>query len=692
MGHACMCYQVIKSPLQNIYYRSRSVYKQSPLSGAVTSQITNNLTSRIANILTTMSPLLFSVCCILVSFCLLDSAHAQCHCSTGAAGAGVGYVTDNSGSASCLSCYEEFISVHIQIDDEDFELLIIPNYYISSMFSSPDLDDSTRRRQLTTTISDGSNSSVYSEESYVGKCKYCSLYKNSYSTKERVTIYQNGSFVDFCDNNSEGFFCSQCKEGYYHNLGTVCEKCDNLGGQWILYLLSQFVPMTIWFGILLYFDLSIITGPLNAVLFTAQLLSSTMDIDQDEIPVVNITGSTDGAYALTATYKLIYGITNLEFFSPFVNDICLFRTQSYLYNFIPQYLVAFYPIVLIIIGSLVFNAFKRYYNKNGKKFLEINKYVCGIIPSNRLNRPPKKVFASIALLVYIKFTWLCTLLLTPAYLYDYKGQKAKTVFTFDPSVSFFEGSSVPYIVLGIICFVFISILPGIYLLIRQEKVVMLLKKVLMAPFLLDNEPPSTVADIESSERKEKKLARWRKWVVAHLQYPDSSTVNDRFIPAVYLVMRILLLMAYLLIDDIMHRLLLYQVILVFGALMFLIVKPYQKPSDDLPRCVRYDNNKLDSCILLVLAFINTISMYQVYRSARGLSLSVSAFAVQYILIFVPLVWFLYYAINHVCMNFIRVNGKLYFWSKKSDPTQSLWQFFNRNTVVVLTGTSRETTV
>lgn len=598
---------------------------------------------------------------ILIFLYLSTTIHCQCHCSTGSHGSAVGFETYSPDTGTtCSTCYEEFITIDFEVDiddfdDSEFELTIEVNFFLSN----EDTNEGINKRQLTT--GDNTSISLYYENSYVGTCKYCTLYKNSYATQERVVIYTNGSFMNFCEPNSEGFFCSKCKEGFYHNLGTSCVECDNLGGQWILYLLSQFIPITIWFAILLYFDFSVICGPLHAALFTAQMLATTMDIDQKEIPVVNITGSSNGAHALTAVYKLIYGPTNLEFFSPFVNNLCLFRTDSYLYNFIPQYLVALYALALVFIGGLVFRFLKWYYKPStDRKFATLNKYICNLIPSNRLNRPPSKVLASIVVLVYIKFSWLCTLILTPSFLYDYKGQRAKTVSTFDPTINFLEGDNIAIVIMGIICFLFILILPGLLIFLRYNKLPKYLKvfKVFLEPF------QSHFKCELDDELEEKKLTKWKKWLEKVHLYS-----NKQCISGLYFVMRICLLMIYLLSKDIMFRLVLYQFILVIGALLFLIIQPYSNKSTS--KRPSFDNNKLDTCILLILAFINTISMLQYYRASKGQHLSVLAFVVQYILIFVPFIWFIYYTVHHVYINFKHSNGRLYFRSKSSDATKSM---------------------
>ena len=463
--------------------------------------------------------------------------------------------------------------------------------------------------------------------SVAGRCHFCSFFRaDDFATKSYVTIYENGSLKDLCEPNSGGFFCSECNQGYHHNMANKCVECGHVARDWVLFVLSQFLPITLFFILLLLGNISLVSGPLNSSIFFAQMVTTTMNLHGNGvIPLANITNSSQSAHGLTAAYQFVYGPWNLDFFAPFTDNLCLFRSNHYsvLYYFSIRYAVALYPLILVGIIFLAYWVSNRNMTliESCRRRLHCN---IRIMPNFYLSS--RNTLASFVLLAYTKFSFLSVILFTPDPLYDFKGNIEDWVLLYDPNVSILEHQvAIAFIVL--IMLFFILLLPTVLLLFRyrQEARCCYFLDNLLEPF---QAPFKQGCDKECCA--EKKLI-WKFSFKLH---------DYRWVPSIYFVLRILLLCVYLGTEsDFIKQFVYQQVVCLIAAFFFLFIRPYPKDHDWI--------NKLDVFMFLLLAFINTISMYQYYLAINSEPLSKLAFAVQYILLYVPAIWITAYTINGI---------------------------------------------
>ena len=538
--------------------------------------------------------ILISLVALLV-LCIFPATSTICFCGDGIGQGKEDITYDDPPGGRCKKCYSEQLS-YSQVQ-RDLEIRITNNYNIGSR----DEDDYD-------------NMTVFQNNSYVGKCRYCTLYRNDgFATRNRVIVYQNNTFLNLCKPHATGFLCGECEDGYHHNLATACVKCDHVIRGWFIYIITQFVSITVMFVILFLTNISLVSGPLNASIFFAQMVSTTMDLDQDSFPLANITNSTSTAYHLTAVYKFVYGPWNLDFFAPFIYEVCLFKQRSYLYYFIAQYIFALYPLVLV--GGVAFIYFLDNRNTVIVERFRNCFYCCYRLLPRKLHQSSRNVLASFVFLAYAKFSWLSTLLLTPNKLFDFKGQVATNVLLLDPNV---QNDDVGLIIFGVVCIIFMLLLPTVLLFFRFNyisKYSSFLSN-LLEPFQYPFKREQ-IRDSLMTERTKLQTC-WH-----HIKRYDYMWVSS-----IYFILRILLLVVYLYFENFILRFIFQQVVCLIGSIFFIIVRPYPKQW----------NNKLDSVLFLLLAFFNTLSLYQYYLAGQSRSLNEYVFAIQYIIIFVPFVW------------------------------------------------------
>ena len=93
-----------------------------------------------------------------------------------------------------------------------------------------------------------------------------------------------------------------------------CIPCssDSIFYSWVFYLLAEYLPLTIMLVIVIVFNISVTSGPANAFIFFAQIISTTFGIDANGI--IDYPSITPAASVLKQIYISLYAFWNLSFF------------------------------------------------------------------------------------------------------------------------------------------------------------------------------------------------------------------------------------------------------------------------------------------------------------------------------------------------------------------------------------------
>ena len=117
---------------------------------------------------------------------------------------------------------------------------------------------------------------------FVGRCNFLrpSLYtviKDNY-----IRLPDNISELNdyLCGRvNRKGKLCSECIDGFSLSVFTVIPICSNCTNAWYgipLYLFLEYVPITIFYFIVLFFRISVTSSPMVAFVFFSQIGVSTL--------------------------------------------------------------------------------------------------------------------------------------------------------------------------------------------------------------------------------------------------------------------------------------------------------------------------------------------------------------------------------------------------------------------------------
>ena len=149
--------------------------------------------------------------------------------------------------------------------------------------------------------------------------------------------------------NRKGPLCNQCVDGFGPALTSTGYTCSNCTNAWYgvpLYLMVEFVPITILYFLILIFQINITSAPMTCFILYCQILFFELQYDR-RLPVGRI------LYELRGTklsiLKAVYGAMNLEIIRYIVPPFCVSSKLQFIHISILEYLPAFYPLFLILL-------------------------------------------------------------------------------------------------------------------------------------------------------------------------------------------------------------------------------------------------------------------------------------------------------------------------------------------------------
>ena len=159
--------------------------------------------------------------------------------------------------------------------------------------------------------------------------------------------------------NRSGMLCGRCLPDHYplaYSFKLNCIPCPNVRWNWVKYIIAAYLPLTLFYAIIVFFKINITSSYLFAVVYYCQTLSMPL-----MARLVFLHPPNTNKMFISATKLLIsvYGIWNLDFFRPFYSDLCLgigiFPTLAL------DYAIAVYPILLMIISYLLIVLYDKNY-------------------------------------------------------------------------------------------------------------------------------------------------------------------------------------------------------------------------------------------------------------------------------------------------------------------------------------------
>ena len=445
---------------------------------------------------------------------------------------------------------------------------------------------------------------------------------------------------EVCGESRTGVLCSKCRGGYsahYHHSGYSCKEKKLCKWGWLLYIVSEIAPITVFFVVVMVLNIKFTDGAVNGFILFVQL-SDTMHIRGNG----TIQLSRHTLLALEA-YRFLTGIFNLNFFAIDSLSFCLWRSASTLDLLAFKYITILYASTLVVIIIVIF---KYCHNKRINNILiKIKGESAASVKSTIIHG-----ISGFLVICYSECTRISLLLLTPAPLYgrNESGYFIKSRVSFyDGELDFFHDRHILYALPALFIVLTLGILP---------------------PLMLISYPLcyKVLAVLKLNETKFTKLLctciPLEKFRPFFDSFQSSFKDDYRFMSGLYFLYRFLTLTTFAFVSHLMSYYILVQVLLAVILAVHALCQPYKK---------RW-HNILDTLLFLNLSVVNAVTLTNYSLSIDNATASYQQYVdivgtLQIIFLYVPLFYLIIYSLR-----------KCFLYLKKSKFITTLQQFKCRN--------------
>ena len=215
--------------------------------------------------------------------------------------------------------------------DNDFRSVLTPGLWIGNI-----PDEETGEIELVTSICPRTF------------CDYNNTFADKQSLASVIKLPQNHSDLEraICGKRRRGILCGNCAPDYtthYHSPDFQCKRVDTsckLG--WLLYIITELVPVTVVFITVIVFNISFTSGAVNGFILFSQILLS---LNIDASGIIRFPHKTE----VTQGYQFLYGFLNLDFFTIDELSFCLWPKATALHMLAFKYITIVYALSLVIL-------------------------------------------------------------------------------------------------------------------------------------------------------------------------------------------------------------------------------------------------------------------------------------------------------------------------------------------------------
>ena len=263
--------------------------------------------------------------------------------------------------------------------------------------------------------------------------------------------------------NRTGALCGRCLRGYYptaYSFNFTCIECHHVVWNWFRYIMAAYLPLTLFYLVVLFFKINVVSGYLFPVVYFGQVISIPA---LSRIVLQAVQTRPDVFIPSKVFLSIIYGIWNLDFFKPFYPDFCL--KLDILPTLALDYVIAVYPLLLMVISYQLISL----YDKNYRIVIIICKpfqLLFSLFQRNwDIRTSVIDAYATFFLLSFIKFLNVTHDFLAPTKVYHLHGDHYNYSWAlyYAGDIEYFGKEHLPYGILAITVSCVFVILPTVTL-------------------------------------------------------------------------------------------------------------------------------------------------------------------------------------------------------------------------------------
>ena len=306
----------------------------------------------------------------------------------------------------------------------------------------------------------------------VGMCFYACFFTSTYyPIPRRVNATNHNAFV--CKRyrytlhfHRDGQLCGACEDGYAppaYSYSLACVKCSNYSKNWIKYILAAFLPLTLFFWVIIVFRLSATTGLLNDFVFVAQILTFPAQLRM-LTTLLSVSNTSTTIVFLSRFVFSLYSCWNLDFFRTVYTPFCLHPKLTTIQTLAMDYLIAVYPLALLGLVYLLVELHDR--GCRPVVWLWKPFHYCFTRFRRQWNIKTSLIdsFATFLFLSFLKFLSVSVDLLVPTTVYNIHGERLSKIYLYyDGSIEFFGREHLPFGIMALLVFLVFNLFPTMLL-------------------------------------------------------------------------------------------------------------------------------------------------------------------------------------------------------------------------------------
>ena len=267
--------------------------------------------------------------------------------------------------------------------------------------------------------------------------------------------------------NRKGYQCSECFDGFgvsLTSLGYPCSSCTAVSYGIPLYLFLEFVPITVFYILILVYRVNITSAPMTSFIMLSQLIAYAVTLSPEDRSVSRVLLN-KGGYGLLNFVVALYGIWNLDFFRYIIPPFCVSPNLKLIHVLFMSYISALYPICLIIITWIWIELVSRGYKPLVWIWKTTSRCCFGAKWKWEKKGTIIDAFATFLLLSYTKILIqsLTILASSQIQLLSITGNYSEMTRSLDPSIDFYGKEHLPFAIFALIILIAFVILPVLLL-------------------------------------------------------------------------------------------------------------------------------------------------------------------------------------------------------------------------------------
>ena len=434
----------------------------------------------------------------------------------------------------------------------------------------------------------------------VGACPY-----GCYNHAQNNAYYLIAQYE--CNSTTRiGQLCGRCQTGYappVYSYDLQCVECSSghsaIVKRWAKYIVIAFLPLTIFFIIVVTLHISATSPSLNAFIFVSQMLTAPV-ISRIYIPVLKEDTHPSFVGYFPLFILSLYGFWNLDFFRTLYNPFCLHPNMNILQVFALDYIIAAYPLFLITVTYFLVKLHDHEFKLIVWLWKPFHRFI-----SFRSDWDIKAslidAFATFLLLSYVKFFSVSFDLLIPVNLQNAHGQTLNQTYVYyNATIVYFGEQHLPYAILAIIVIILFAILPILLLCLYPCQCFQKL--------------------LNCSRQRCTVLHTFMDTFQGCYKNRADGSYDRRWFSAAYLISRIGLHIIGAISHEVLSLSLYLAFLLILTATMTVVVRPYKS----------YKQNSIDVVLILILGASSL--MIASIRASRS-----NSYASEMMIIIVPAV-------------------------------------------------------